>query len=277
MRTIQFLRPLCALAVCFSSGIALAQQAILTTAPTLPSKGQVVTRSLLIATSYDDGPVQGEDFTIFNSISYGLSGSLAVQFDLPYRFQDVEGTSDGDIDNSGLLDGEVSLKWRVWKDDFGPVDTARLAVVAGTTVPIGADRYSSDSFNPYLGLAYMYIHGRHGLGLSANYLFTTGSTPGPALLPGETLADFLEVDAAYLFRLAPSEYGTDFTASWYGVLEVNLLYETNGDSEAFIAPGLLYEAPNFAIEATVQVPVAQDLHSRPERAFVVTLGIRLLF
>ncbi len=277
MRTDPFLRPLCALLVCLLSPAVLAQQAILTTAPTLPSKGQVVTRNLLIVTSYDDGPVQGEDITIFNSVSYGLSGSLAVQFDLPYRFQDVEGTSDGDIDNSGLLDGEVSLKWRVWKDDFGPVDTARLAVVGGTTVPIGADRYSSDSFNPYLGLAYMYIHGRHGLGFSANYLFTTGSTPGPALLPGETLADFFEADAAYLFRLAPSEYGTDFAASWYAVLELNVLYETNGDSEAFIAPGLLYEAPNFALEATVQVPVAQDLRSRPERAFVVTLGVRLLF
>jgi hypothetical protein len=277
MRTTHFLRSLCALAACALSQAAFAQQAILTTAPTLPSKGQVITRHLLVVTTFDDGPVQGEDITFVNSVSYGLSGSLAAQVDLPYLFRDVEGTTDGDIDTSGLLDGEVSLKWRVWKNDFGPVDTARLAVVAGTTVPFGADRFSSDSFDPFVGLAYMYIQGRHGLGVSANYLFTTGSTEGPALLPGDSLADLLEVDAAYLFRIAPSEYGEDFAASWYAVLELNMLYETNGDSEAFIAPGLLYEAPRFAVEATVQVPIAQDLHSRPDRGLVVTLGLRLLF
>ncbi len=275
MRKSQFLRLLCALTVL--SRAALAQQAILTTAPTLPSKGQIITRHLLLVTSFDDGPVQGEDITFINSVSYGLSGSLAAQVDLPYSFRDLEGTTAGDIDTSGLLDGEVSLKWRVWKNDFGPVDTARLAVVAGTTVPWGAERFSSDSFDPFLGFAYMYIQGRHGLGFSANYLFTTGAAEGPALLPGDSLADLLEMDAAYLFRIAPSEYGEDFAASWYAVLELNILYETNGDSEAFLAPGLLYEAPRFAVEATVQLPVAQNLHSRPERGFVVTLGLRLLF
>jgi len=259
--------------------LAAAQQAVLTTAPTLPSKGQVVTRHLLTFTSYDDGPVDGEDVTLANSVSLGLTGNLGIQFDLPYRFRDVEavGAPPADVDASGLLDADVSLKWRVWQDDFGPVDTARLALLGGVQVPTGADRFSSDSVDPFIGAAFMYIRGRHGLGVSGRWLFTTGDVDGAALLPGDTLADVLEADAAYLYRLAPSEYGDEFVASWYAMVEVRGLYETNGDAEAFIAPGILYEAPSFALEANIQVPIAQDLRSRPEREFIATVGLRLLF
>ncbi|MGP1310261.1 MAG: hypothetical protein ACTS27_08705 [Phycisphaerales bacterium] len=264
-------------AACAVAAPALGQQAILTTAPTLPSKGQIVTRHLLTFTSYDDGPVDGEDIVLTNSVAYGLTGNLGVQFDLPYRFRDVDGLTGGDVDTSGLADADLSLKWRVWQDDFGAVDTARLAVLGGVQLPTGADRFSSDSVDPFLGAAFMYIRGRHGLGASARWLFTTGDTDGPAFQPGDSLADALELDAAYLFRIAPETYGEEFVASWYGVLEVNTVYETNGDAEAFLAPGILYEAPSFAIEANIQVPIAQSLDNRPEREFIATIGLRLLF
>lgn len=260
---------------------ALAQQAILTTAPTLPSKGQVVTRHLLTFTSFDDGAVQGEDVVFTNSIALGLTGNLGVQVDVPYRFRDVEGLTGGvggDVDTSGLLDARASLKWRVWQDDFGPVDTARLALIGGVEAPTGADRFSSDSVDPFLGASFMLIRGRHGLGASATWFFTTGAADDRApLLPGDTTADVLQVDAAYLVRIAPAVYGEAFEASWYGVLELSATLETNGDREAFLAPGLLYEAPRFAIEASVQIPVAQDLSHRPEREVIATVGVRLLF
>lgn len=257
---------------------AFGQQAILTTAPTLPSKGQVVTRHLLTFTSFDDGTTEGEDVTILNSVALGLSGELGIQFDLPYRFRDVEGLAGGEeVDTSGLFDSDISLKWRVWKHDLGPVDTARLALVGGAQLPTGADRFSSDSVDPFLGAAFMYIGGRHGFGASARWLFTTGGVDGPSVLPGDSTEDVLELDGAYLFRLAPEVYGEDFVASWYAVAEVSTIYETNGDLEAFFAPGILYEAPRFALEANVQVPIGQDLSSRPEREVIVTVGLRVLF
>lgn len=104
-----------------------------------------------------------------------------------------------------------------------------------------------------------------------------GGVDGDAVNPGDTTDDVLNLDASYLFRLAPATYGEEFAASLYAVLELNTVYETNGDAEAFLSPGLLYEAPRFAIEAAVQLPVAQDLAHRPEREYVVTLGLRLLF
>jgi hypothetical protein len=271
-------RGLSAFAIAAIGASAFGQQAILTTAPTLPSKGQVVTRHLLTFTSFDDGPTDGEDVTIVNSVALGLSGELGIQFDLPYRFRDVEGVpGGGEVDTSGLLDSEISLKWRVWKADLGAVDTARLALIGGAQLPTGADRFSSDSVDPFLGAAFMYIGGRHGFGASARWLFTTGGIDGAPLLPGDSTDDVLELDGAYLFRLAPETYGEDFVASWYAVAEVSAIYETNGDVEAFFAPGILYEAPRFALEANVQVPIGQDLSSRPEREVIVTLGLRLLF
>lgn len=268
----------CAMVAHALAAPAFAQQAILTAAPTLPSKGRVVTRHLLTFTSYDDGPTDGEDVTLLNSVALGLSGELGLQFDLPYRFRDIEGLSGGgDVDTSGLLDSEISLKWRVWKQDLGPVDTARFAVIGGAQLPTGADRFSSDSVDPFVGAAFMYIGGRHGLGASARWLFTTGGVDGAPVGPGDTTADLLEADVAYLFRLAPDAYGDEFVASWYAVAEISALYETNGDAEAFFAPGILYEAPRFALEANVQVPIGQDLSSRPDREVIVTLGLRLLF
>ena len=269
---------LSAFAIAAIGGAAFGQQAILTTAPTLPSKGQVVTRHLLTFTSFDDGPTDGEDVTIVNSVALGLSGELGVQFDLPYRFQDVDGLPGGQaVDTSGLLDSEISLKWRVWKADLGAVDTARLALIGGAQLPTGADRFSSDSVDPFVGAAFMYIGGRHGLGASARWMFTTGGVDGAPLLPGDTTHDVLDLNGAYLFRVAPEEYGEDFVASWYAVAELSAVYETNGDVEAFFAPGVLYEAPRFALEANVQVPIGQDLSSRPEREVIVTVGLRLLF
>lgn len=275
MRTLRM--TLAAIACGLAGAPAIAQQAVYTTAPTLPGKGQVVTRHLLHFTSYHDDGVSGDDVTLVNTISYGLTSELAVQFDLPYRWRDVEGLPGGDIDNSGLLDSSLSFKWRVWKHDPGPVDTVRFALIGGLQLPTGADRVSSDSFDPFLGASLMRISGRHGFGVSAQWLFTTGGIDGDAVNPGDTTDDVLNLDASYLFRLAPATYGEEFAASLYAVLELNTVYETNGDAEAFLSPGLLYEAPRFAIEAAVQLPVAQDLAHRPEREYVVTLGLRLLF
>ena len=61
------------------------------------------------------------------------------------------------------------------------------------------------------------------------------------------------------------------------MLELNGLYETNGDNQIFLSPGVLYEATTWALEASVQLPIFQDLADRPETDVVVVVGVRLLF
>ncbi|MFG0292229.1 MAG: hypothetical protein ACF8MJ_03640, partial [Phycisphaerales bacterium JB050] len=91
------------------------------------------------------------------------------------------------------------------------------------------------------------------------------------------MADLLRFDTAYLYRLSPEEYGADFVASTYAVVELNGTYETNGDTELFISPGLLYEASRFALELSVSMPVFQNVDHRPEPEYSVGVGVRFLF
>jgi hypothetical protein len=65
--------------------------------------------------------------------------------------------------------------------------------------------------------------------------------------------------------------------SVFGVLELNGIYETNGDNELFLSPGLQYKKKRMTLEATVQIPVWQDLDNRPESDLLVGAGIRLRF
>ena len=73
------------------------------------------------------------------------------------------------------------------------------------------------------------------------------------------------------------EYSAASEAATYVTLEANGLYETNGDVEVIAGPGILYEARTFALEATIGLPMVQEVRERPEVDLVVTLGLRILF
>ena len=176
----------------------------------------------------------------------------------------------------GLGDLDLGLKLRVWKADLGPVDTIRLAVLGGVEIPTGTEGFGSSSVDPYLGAALTSIFGRHGFGAAVRWTFTTGSAFDP-LFAGDTTADLLRLDASYVFRVSPEEYGELHEAAWYAVAEANSYYETNGDWQVLFSPALLIEAPRWALEAGVQIPVYQDVSGRPELRLGFVLGLRLLF
>ena len=97
------------------------------------------------------------------------------------------------------------------------------------------------------------------------------------MMPGAGDADLIRVDGAYLWRFAPAAYSTEEDAAWYLTLEANSFLETNGDRELLLAPGLLFEGTDLALEIGVQLPVARTVRYRPARDFGITLGFRLLF
>ena len=63
----------------------------------------------------------------------------------------------------------------------------------------------------------------------------------------------------------------------FGSAELNGFYETNGDHELFVSPGVQYVTTRWILEATVQIPVWQDLKHRAERDFIVGIGFRVQF
>lgn len=258
---------------------ALAQEAINTPAATQPGAGRLVTRFQLSIREFGHDPTgedrSGRDITLRTIVAVGLTGDLSLEARTTAVQRDnFSGPSPG---SAGLWgESDLTLKWRAWKRDLGPVDTMRLSLLAGAEFPTGTGGMSSHSVDPIFGAVFTGIFGRHGINQAARYKLTTGDLADP-IYAGESLADAILLDTAYLFRLAPAQYQTDTQGAWYAVLELNTAIETNSDVELQLGPGILYEGRRIALEAGVQLPVYQDLHHRPETEWAVTLGIRFLF
>jgi hypothetical protein len=281
MELLRLARPigglLAAIAIASGAPPAAAQEAINMPAATQPSPGQWVVRELPRYWRYREGGEAASPrglFELDTSVAYGIVSRLSLQADLPFYWQQPQGP--GQRDRVGVGDLSLSLKLRLLQEDLGPVDTLRVAAFAGTLLPTGTDGFGSESFDPFLGVAATGIFGRHGLNASLAWRFTTGGTFDP-VFAGETTADLLEFDASYLFRLRPAAYTEVHEAALYAVLELNGDYETSGDLEILLSPGLLYEAQRFALEASLQIPVLQRLEARPELAWSLVFGVRLLF
>ena len=90
-------------------------------------------------------------------------------------------------------------------------------------------------------------------------------------------ADLLTLETSYLYRISPASYAAETSDSLYGVVESFVDYETNGDAEWRIAPGLLWEARRWAAEVSVILPAASDIEERAETEFGLVAGIRVLF
>ncbi|MBL0921522.1 MAG: transporter [Phycisphaerales bacterium] len=269
---------LCAMAACAG---ARAQEAMSTEAATQPSAGAWYIKQQLRFSRSTTDPVgfdrDIDELRALTSVYYGLDTDLALGLILPFVYRDIDSPQPGvSEDVFGLDDFTLRLKWRFWRKDTGPIDTARLSLIADLEIPSGDNDLSSKSLDPGLALAYTMIRGRHGLSADLGFKFNaSGGDVG--ISPGDTGANALRYDAAYLFRLAPAQYAQDTHGAWYAALECNGLYEVSGDNEVFLAPGLMYEGRSWALEASVQLPVWQDIDHRPERDFVVILGLRLFF
>ena len=261
---------------------ASAQQAVWTDAAVQPSRNVGLVRQQAILLSYD-----GDDAGVFNdttefrsrtSFSYGLTKEFAFTASVPLVYRDTNSDlPDFDGDEFGLDDVMIMTKLRLWQNDFGPTDTARFSVMAGASVPVGDSTFSSGSVDPMVGAVYTIIDGRHGFNASARYRINTNAED-IYVSPGTGEHDALFLDSAYLFRFAPTEY-TPATSSgaWYAVIEGVYTYETDNSHEFCLAPGIMFEGSRWAFEASVMLPVYQDVQTRPERNFGVTVGLRYLF
>jgi hypothetical protein len=268
-----------ALAAAWIQTPARAQEAPNAPAATQPAAGHATVREQIryirFRSDAEEDARRIEEWTAWTSVAIGLTGDLSLTFEAPLVYRETDGGPD-DGTHSGLADMTLALKWRFFQKDYGPIDTLRVALLVGTELPSGDDQLSSDSVDPEIGLIATYIRGRHGFGGALRYKFTTGAQQDP-INAGETLADQIRYDASYLYRAAPAEYAADTHGSLYLVLELNGSQETNGDSQLFLAPGIMYEARSWAAEFSLGLPVWQDLQDRPDADFIFRWGVRLLF
>ena len=265
-----------------ASPAAHAQQSFRNTSAAQPSPGVSLFRQTYNFTRYGDDPTglgrTADEFLLNTQFAYGISKDVAVIAELPLLYRDVDSDVAGVGGHDfGQGDLHTMVKWRIWQNDTGPIDTMRLSLLAGLDWPVGEDPFGNNGWDPMIGAVFTSIQDRHGVNAAARYKFNTNDRDDPPLTVWDGLEDTLAIDAAYLYRLAPDSYDDDSHGAWYLMAELNATYETNGDIEAMIAPGIMYEARNWVFEASIQLPLYEDLDHRPQVEYSIGIGLRYLF
>lgn len=262
--------------------IAVAQQSFNNTSAAQPSTGVSLFRQTVEFTKYRNDPSDADrdifEIKFDTQLALGLTKNIAVIARVPTYYRDIDSTDAAvDGDDFDLGDPHIMFKFRFWQNDTGPIDTQRLSLLTGLDLPLGRAPFGNHGWDPMIGLVYTSIQGRHGVNAALRYKFNTHEREGFAITADDSLADTVFLDTAYLYRLSPASYSSDTHAAWYAMAEVNATYETNGDTEVTIAPGIMYEARNWVFEAMVKLPVAAEVDHRPELDYSVGVGLRILF
>ena len=258
----------------------LAQEASFTPAATMPGPGAWVSHVMVQgSTFFSTGPEGVSGYLIQENTMamLGLAPGVAIEGNLPVFNGSLDSTDPSRrILGTGLGNLEIDVKLRLLKIDFNAIDTLRVATTIGTQVPTGTDGYGADSVNPFVGSTMTWITGRHGIGLSARWMFNTGETFDPAFAT-RTNADMLHAGMSWLYRIEPAEFGHEHREAWYFETEMQGIYETDGSAQWSIGPGLLMEGTRFAFEFAVQLPVWENSFNRGNSNFMAMAGLRFLF
>lgn len=251
---------------------AIAQEAINFDSALSPAKEMLIIRQQLRYFEADNNlgtnDLDISQTQVSTAFIYGIQSDITLMFNVPYRFRKIENNIAGTSNSiDGFGDMTSILKMQFYQNDTGPTDTARASLLTGMEIRSGDSNFSSDSYDPLLGMVYTQSLGRHGFDAAALWKFNTAG--------GD--ADRLRYDLAYVYRLQPEQYTAGKLTALFGLIELNGFYDTNGDNEIFISPGIQYVTKDWAIEATIQLPVLQDLDHRMEKDFVVGLSLRLQF
>ncbi len=236
-----------------------------------PATGQTIVRQQ-IRGFFGDTPDgrEVEQVSSVTTIVYGVDDAWTMIVDVPVilsrRSERVGGGYDSD---GGVADVRVLSKVRLFRDDSGPTDTTRVNLIAGLEAPVGSDAFTSDSWDLIVGGVGTHVRGRHALSVDALWKINTAGG-----IRGE---DALLADLAYLYRLVPASYDDGGTSALYGSIELNGTYWTDGDAELLLSPGLQYATRRWILEATVQVPLWQEMEFRVERDIALGLGVRVQF
>jgi len=201
-----------------------------------------------------------------STLVYGYSDGLTFLFSAPYVYTEMD-TASGSDREEGFADFSLLTKPRLYRDDFGPTDTMRFDLIAGMDVPSGDDPLASDSVSPVLGGVFTYVEGRRAFDADLLWKFNT---------EGDGV-DAMRYDLAYLHRLMPDDFSDPPYRAIYSVLELNGRYETNGDHELFISPGIQWVTKRWIVEMSVSLPIVQELDHRLEYDVALTWSIRWQF
>ncbi len=216
------------------------------------------------------------------TLALGFTPRLTAFATLPvlaHRSRDEAGRSARH--DSALGDLRLLGRYTFFADDYAPLATRRVAVLGGVKFPTGDNDFGTPSFDPIVGAVGTWAHDRHEIDLDVLYKIGTERQDF-------NTGDTLRYDLAYRYRLWPRRFEGR-------LLQVNGLLELNGTWQAksrderdrlsdtggsvlFLSPGLQIISDRWIVEASVQIPVHQDLDgSQVKTDVVAVLGVRVPF
>ncbi|MDA2919201.1 transporter [Desulfobacterota bacterium AH_259_B03_O07] len=225
-----------------------------------------------------------------NVLVYGATPDLALFAIFPYIFRNVELTDPStgkriDKNDNGIGDLTLIARYTVYARDY-PSGTARLAPLAGIKLPTGDDELepiTTDSVNLQLGgvSTVTWDFGRHEVDADLIYRINTEAE-------NFEMGDDLVYDLAYEFRVYPWTLPDVGVPNFlYLVAEANGIFsqkdklhgktiDDSGGNILFLSPGIQLATKRFILEASIQLPVIQDLNgNQVETDFVLTGGFRV--
>lgn len=216
------------------------------------------------------------------TLVYGVTPRLTAFATLPVLAHRRIELGDGSVKKDSAV-GDLRLLGRCtfFADDYAPLSTRRVALLAGLKFPTGADRFGTPSFDPILGAVGTWAANRHELDLDALYTVTTERHDFEA-------GDEFRYDLAYRYRLWPARFEGRLL-QLNGVLELNGQWAAktrsdgstvaaSGGNRLFLSPGAQFITKRVILEASVQVPIWQDLNgSQLEDDFRAVLSVRIPF
>lgn len=249
---------LAALGLLLVAADCLAQEPTYMDAATHPGKGQLYLRTLLATSEYESNGYKTDELSAEVKLAYGISSDFAILTE--FEFADL--STAGDKDSSGIYASTLKAKYRLFKNDFSPLNTWMASVFAGVTVP--GEVGTMDGLDPYpsFAIATTTILNRHGLNGELEW---EGRDADP---------DTYSVNASYLYRLAPPAYTINTRGAWYLMFESINQFNDQNESRHDIATGILYEARKWAWEASIRIPVEENW--QPREDYQLTVGFRFL-
>ncbi len=259
-----------------------AQEAMSTAAATMPSPGITIVRPQLnyqkFGTNPQDGTLSTDRYQLSTSIQTGLARGLSLTLDFGAGVDNNQDAAGNKHLDKGVEDIDIYLKYRVYKNDTGGIDTVRAAVIFGAEFPSGDDgNFSSDSVDPHAGVVLTIVRGRHGVNQEIDFKLNTNGPGVDNNGGGEGPSDALRFNSSYLYRIIPDRFKSTSMGAWYVTAEMNGIYETNGDVELRWSPGLMYEGRELAFEIRAQFPLFKDVNHRAELDLALGIGIRVTF
>ena len=282
------LRPLLALVLVAAPGVPHAAGINTNVALPVREGGYVYRTQLRVLSASDDPTALDREITVYavpNVLVYGATARTTLFGILPYLSRSVDFTDMGlrqSDDADGFGDLRFLLRQTVYARD-AVQRTSRLGLLGGLEIPSGKEEFSSHSTDFLLGGVYTLQDGRHEIDADVIYKINTEGR-------GLELGDELVYDLAYEVRVSPWEWPERGTPSQiYLVLEANgstgrrarsdgVELADTGGTIVFLSPGIQYVTRRVIYEASVQIPVIQNLSgNQVETDFVAAAGIRIQF